>query len=899
MNKDVKTKYYNLSVEDIFKTLETSREGLSFDESEIRLKKFGYNEIKKENKLGAVKLFFSKFNSLLIYILLITALITLYLDQLIEFYSILIVIGFSVILGFIHEYRAEKSVEALAKLTSKSVDVIRKGAKIKVDTKKLVIGDVIILKRGLIAPADVRVIESSGLSMDESILTGESVPKFKYEKTLTGDLDVSEQENIVFGGTTVLSGSALGVVINTGFESQIGSISKTLSSIKKSKTPLQKKIDGMSARISYSVIMISIIALFILMFRGADLTSAMILVAALAIAGIPEEFPLALTMALSTGIKKMASKNAIVKDMGSVETLGTTTVICTDKTGTLTQNKMMVVKFNVGFEEFEVEGSLFDSKIKSNKKVDFPMFFESIINCSNAEFHKVKKEDSLYGDPTEGALIGLSRSIGLNEVIVRNSSKRIFEDAFDSNKKYMLTVHSKNNKNTAYLKGAFEKVISKCSFIRVNGKERKLSNKDKFELKKIVHNYSNEALRVLAIATKKVGGINKKDLNKSFVLEGVVGIQDPLREDVHEAIENCFNAGIRIIMVTGDHKNTAKAIANKLNLITKQHHKVLEGKDIDKLTDRQLDKIINDVAVFSRTTPEHKLRIVSSLQRVGEIVAMTGDGVNDAPALKKADIGVSMGKEGTDVAREASNIVLTDDAFSSIVEAVREGRTIYSNIRRFSYFLVSVNAAEVGLIFLAILLNLVTPLTALMILFINVIISSLPALGLSIEATHSKVMHNLPRRPDERVLSTYILNKMIVVVPVLIISALGLFLWELNLGGGNLEKAMTYAFLVIIIGELLHSFNARRLHTSIFDRELLKNKYFYSGLGLALILVLLSIYNPWLSSILGTASISIFDWVIVVLVSSPVLFVSEFIKYMIRSELDEQRRERGTIYTLE
>ena len=897
--------WHNISKEDCLEKLSSSKEGLSEKEAEKRLKEYGPNVIKDKNKFSVLKLFFSKFNSLLIYILIITAVITYYLDQMIEFYSIIIVIGFSVILGFIHEYRAEKSVQALSNLTTKKVEVIRDSQRQFISANDLVPGDIIMLKTGLIVPADVRLVSSESLSADESILTGESVPRQKSIKVLTEkEVALADRSNMVFSGTTITSGKGIGVVVFTGFKSEIGKISKTLSTIKKDKTPLQKKMDVMSGRISYTVIMLSILGLIILLHRGEDLVATLILIAALAIAGIPEEFPLALTMALSAGIKKMARKNAIIKDMGSVETLGTTTVICTDKTGTLTQNKMMVVKFNSGFKDYEVKGDLFNSKILNLKGKDAKRFFETAVLCSNAELHKVKGENTLFGDPTEGALLGIGRSYGFNEVKLRDKYTRLLEEPFDSTKKFMVTVHKVNNKKVAYLKGAVEKVLAKVSHIRIGKKVVPITKKHKDKILETVHSYSNEALRVLALASKeiKIKSSDKKDLEKQikkgFVFEGVVGIQDPIRPEVYDSITECFTAGIRIIMVTGDHKNTARAIGEKLGLITTDKNIVMEGKELDLISDDELDKKIQNISIFARATPEHKLRIVSSLQRLGEIVAMTGDGINDAPALKKADIGVSMGKEGTDVAREASNMVLTDDAFSSIVEAVREGRTIYSNIKRFSYFLISVNAAEVGLILLAILLDFITPLTALMILFINVIISSLPALGLSIENTNPKVMHNLPRSPKERILSNYILLKMFIVVPVMIGAALTLFFWELN-NSGDVNRARTFAFMAIIVGELLHAFNARSLHRTIFTKRTLSNKYFFAGMILAIVLVMFSIYNPWFSTLLGTASLSLLDWGKIILVTLPVLLVPEFIKIVIQSELNEQKSERGVEFKIE
>ncbi len=896
------------TTEEVLKGLKSSKKGLEKEEALNRKKEYGPNAIKDENKLNAFKLLASKFNSILIYVLLITSIVSLYLDQVVEFYAILAIIAFTVILGFVQEYRAERSVEALASLTAKKVEVIRNNKQKEILAEDLVPGDVVVLKRGLIVPADLRILESNNLSVNESILTGESVPKGKNSEPLKdSELSISERTNIAFSGTSVMNGTGLGVVISTGFNSEIGKISKTLSSIKGQKTPLQKKLDTMSAKVSYAVIAISIVAFVILLNRGEDPSVALLLATALAVGGIPEGFPLALTMALSSGVRRMARSNAIIKDMASVETLGTTTVICTDKTGTLTQNKMMVIHFDTG-EDVSVEGkpyepiASFKQKDKKVSKEDIQKnkdFLYTATLCNNAQIYKEEGDWKLAGEPTEGALLGLVKSSGYDEIVLKEENKRVYEEPFDSEKKFMVTVNKNKSQYSAYLKGAVEKVLEKSTHIRVKGKLKKLDSTEKNRILKRTDDYSNQALRVLALASKKLEGTNytqkvlEKETQNGFVFEGLVGIKDPIREDVLDAVKDCDSAGVRIIMVTGDHKNTAKAIGEQIGIVTKEHNKVIEGKEIDEFTDEELDEIINKVAIFSRTTPDHKFRIVKSLQRNGEIVAMTGDGVNDAPALKKADIGVSMGKEGTEVARESSNIVLTDDAFSSIVQAIKEGRTIYSNIRRFTYYLLTINAAELSVVLLAIILNLVTPLTALMILFINVITSSFPALGLSIEPTNNKVMNHQPRSPKERLLSKYILLKIFIVVPFLVLGTFGLYLWELQMGSGDVDKARTLAFATIIVFELFHAFNARSLHTSVFKHRMLSNKYFYLSLLVSVILTIVSIYTPWGNALLSTVPISGFKWIVITLIASTVLISSEIIKLVIKAEIEEQKKLQG------
>lgn len=892
----------------------SSGNGLSSSEVDGRFKTYGFNTFERKDKFRALKILFEKVNSILIYVLLVTALISLYLDHVLEFYAILIIIGFTVLLGFFQEYRAERSVEALAKLASKKVKVVRDGSKVDVDAKELVPGDIVIIESGLKIPADLRIIESNNLRINESVLTGESVPKGKHSEALRDhELSISDRENMAFSGTSVMAGSGRGVVVATGFESEIGKISKTLVDIKDQKTPLQKKVDAMSAKISYVVILVAVLAFFVLLAYDTDPGVALLLSAALAVGGIPEGFPLALTLALSSGVRRMAASNAIVKDMGSVETLGTTTVICTDKTGTLTQNKMMVVKasFNdesdIDYEgkpyepggEFKLKGKVVDKSELLGRKD----FFYNCILCNNAEIEKTDSEWRLSGDPTEGALLGLAKAAEFDDVVVREENKRLLEIPFDSSRKYMISVNRVDDESVAYIKGAVEKVLDKCSYVFRHGRKVRLTKEERDKVLAKVDNYTGSALRVLALATKHLGDRKSKlegELKDGFVFQGIVGIQDPVREEVYKSIEECRTAGIKPVIVTGDHKSTATAIGKKLNIVGDERKDlVVDGRELDDMTDDELDEKIGSIAIFSRTTPDHKFRIVEAFRRKNEVVAMTGDGVNDAPALKRAHIGVSMGKEGTDVAREASNIVLADDAFSTIVKAVREGRTIYSNIRRFTFYLLTVNVAEVSIILLAILFGLVNPLTALMILFINVITSSIPSMGLSVEPTNDKVMKYLPRSPDERLLSKYILLKIAVVVPLLVVSALALFLWELYLGMGDVDRARTLAFASIIVFELFHAFNARSLHTSIFKYRLFGNKYFYLSLLISLALMLLSIHTGWGNLLLGTVPLALNEWGIITLIGLMAIVSSEVIKLLVKAEFEEQSKLQGKKVELE
>ncbi len=905
------------TIDEIFKETESSRQGISDEEADSRLKRDGLNTLAKEDKHGVFKILFRNFNSLLIYVLFAAAVISLITNHPEEFYVILVIILFTGLLGFVQEYRAGKSVEALSKLTAKKVDVLRSNKRKTVLADTLVQGDVVFLSRGMVVPADIRIIESKGLRVDESILTGESVSKAKYPERLDiPGVVISDRSNMVFSGTNVSGGSGVGVVVETGIHSELGKISMTLKKIGFVKSPLQKKLDGMSKRISLAVISICVVFFFILLSQGSSVFDALLFTSILAVSGIPESFPLALTLGLSNGVKKMARQKAIVKDLGSVETLGTTTVICTDKTGTLTENKMRVVKvFLASNEEFDVTGkgyepissfSFKDKAVSKSYLQKYKHFINTCVLCNNAELNFEDGEWTLSGEPTEGSLLTLAKSTGVDDALLREDNKKVYEVPFDSREKYMITVNEVNNGShqVAYLKGAYDKIVEKCDYIRVKNGVRKLSPADKSKISIKLKKYASLTLRVLAFATKKVsplkpderGEITRaeaKHLQKGFVFEGLVGIEDPIKEDVYDAVKECISAGIRVIIVTGDHKHTATSIGKKLGLIRSKYDLVVEGSEIDGMDDSDLDEVMAKVVIFARATPDHKFRIVNSLQRLGEIVAMTGDGVNDAPALKKADIGVSMGKTGTDVAREASNMVLADDSFSTIVKAVKQGRTIYSNIRRFIYYLLTGNFTEVSLIFLSVVIGLLNPLTAIMVLFVNVVTSSLPASALSIEPSRIKVMSQKPRNPKEKLLSGYILLKILAVVPILFAGTLLLFIWELEVAGASPDKARTVAFVTLIMFELFHTFNARSLHTTTFNKNFFKNPYIFIAVGASFLLTLVAVYWGPAQGILGTEALYLKDWIIITLVSSSVLVVAELIKLMIKSEFEEQNRLRG------
>ncbi|MFW5704649.1 MAG: cation-translocating P-type ATPase [Nanoarchaeota archaeon] len=924
--------YWHLrTVDEVMSEVKSSKGGILPSEAKTRLDKFGQNKISQEKKFDWLGVLFSKINSILIYVLFAASLIALISGEVLEFGIIIVIILFTIFLGFFQEFKADKTINALSKLSAKKVLVLRGNKKVEISSEELVVGDIVFLKRGDIVPADMRLIEVSGLQINESIITGESKERAKITEHLSEqNLGIGDMKNMAFSSTFVTGGSGVGVVVETGKNTIIGKISVSIESIAIQKSPIQKKIDGMSKRISYIVLVVALLLFILLILKGNNFYFSLLLVSAVAIAGIPESFPLALTLAFSNGIKNMAKNNAIVKDLNSVETLGTTTVICSDKTGTLTQNNMRVT--SVYFSEgslYEVKGVGYNpinsfskdgSSVRKEDVIRNEAFFKSIILCneSNLEFNNgVWKLD---GEPTEGALLTLGKSVDIDENSLREDNKTVHVEPFNPLKKYMVVVcndlaselddgkkksSQKNSCYDFYLKGAGEIVLEMCSSYRdSNGKIVEMTNFVRKKFVKKIEEFNSSGLRVLSVASKskKFSGSSEKKfidshLTSEYVFEGFVGIEDPIREEVFDAVKHCQSAGVKIVMITGDHKLIAENIGQKLNIL-KKGDRIIEGFELEKMSDSELDEIISEVGVFARTTPEHKLRIVKSFQRKGEIVAMTGDGVNDAPALKKADIGISMGKNGTEVAREASNMVLTDDNFATIVKAVKEGRTVYSNIRRFIFYLLTGNFTEVFLILFAVSIGIPLPLTAIMMLFVNLVTSTIPALALSVQSSNDKVMLQKPRKPTERLLSSYILTKILVLIPFLIFGILGLFWWQINILGNSVEKAMTIAFATIICFELFHAFNARRLHTTIFDKDFFKEKLLFLAIMLSVVLTFIAIHTSFGQKIFETIDLALFDWIWIVGLSSTIILFSEVVKLSIKAEFEEQSHLQGINFKL-
>lgn len=828
---------HNKSIEQVFKELNSSEKGLSSSEASERLKQYGLNEIKEGKKVSPWEIFLNQFKSIVIWILIVATIISGFLGEYIDAIVILIIIVFISVIGFRMEYKAEKSIEALKKLASLKATVLRDNQKRDIDAKELVPGDVIILETGNKIPADARLIEVFNLQTQEAALTGESTPVKKHTNVLAEKIPMADMKNIVFSGTVVVSGRAKAVIAATGMQTEIGKIAKMIEEVKPEPTPLQKKMDNLGKWLGKVVIAIAAIIFVVgMIFQDKPALEMLKFAAAVAVAAIPEALAGIVTIALSIGTKRMLKRNALVRTLPSVETLGSTSVICTDKTGTLTTNEMTVRKLFVNGRIIDVTGVGYETKgqfLYKNKPAGIDEL-ELLLRIGALNNNAELKDGSLIGDPTEGSLIVSAAKAGLIKEDLEIEFPRIDEVEFTSERKMMTTLHKFHGEKISYVKGAPEVVVNLCKYIYINGKTKKLAEDMKRQILEVNKEFANEALRVLGFAYKPI--VTDKDPEKNLIFVGLQAMIDPPREEVKLAIEKCKKAGIKVIMITGDHEITAKAIAKEIGLAGK----AITGQHIDEI--KNLEDWVEDVAVFARVNPEHKIKIVDALKKKGHIVAMTGDGVNDAPALKRADIGIAMGISGTDVSKEASAMILADDNFASIVNAVEEGRGVYDNIRKYIGFLLSGNISEVLIIFLGIIFGLPLALTATQILLINLVTDGLPALALSVDPFEPNAMSRKPRKQDEPIFKG--LNPFLVYYPITqTVVALSLFSWIL-FTEANLPKAQTAVFLSIGMFELYQSFASRSTIYPAVKVGIFKNRWLILAFLSSFFVMATSIFIP-------------------------------------------------------
>jgi len=863
---------HDKKIEVVFKELNTRKEGLAEKEAEARLKKYGYNEIKEAKKISPIKIFLQQFNSAVVYILIAALIISLFIGERIDAIVIGVILILNALFGFYQEYRAEKSIEALKKLASLKATVIRQGKEKEIDAKLLVPGDIIKLTEGDKIPADSRVFELANLQTQEATLTGESTPVKKELKILPEKTVLADRINMIFSGTIITSGKGKAIVTGTGMSSEFGKIAKLIEETEPEKTPLQKKLNQLGKWLGILTVIVSVIVFLGGILKGGDITEFFIIAVALAVAAIPEGLPAVVTIGLSIGSRRMVKRNALIRKLPSVETLGSTTVICSDKTGTLTKNEMTVKKIYTNGKIIDATGSGYDKKgefLFNDKKIDTKEI-ELLLKIGALNNDASLTDGNVIGDPTEASLIVSAAKAGLKKEDLEKKHKRIDEIPFSSERKIMTTIHNFNSERLAFVKGAPEVVLKLCNSIYENGKIKKLTEKKKQEILQINQEFGNNALRVLGFAFKTV--MSKDRIEKNLTFVGLQGMIDPPREEVKEAIRKCNKAGIKVIMITGDHEITARAIGKEIGL----EGKSMTGQELEKIKD--LEKIVEDIVIYARVNPEHKIKIVDALKKKGHIVAMTGDGVNDAPALKKADIGIGMGITGTDVSKEASDMILTDDNFTSIVNAVEEGRGIYDNIKKFVEYLLSSNLGEILTLFIAIMLGFPLPLIAIMILWINLVTDGLPALALSVDPSDPNIMERKPRNPKEKIISNPIIVRMFIVGITMMIGTLVVF--KIYNPEQNLVYAQTMAFSTLMLYQMFNVLNCRSESNSLFKIGIFTNMKLWGAILISILMQILVIHSP-LSTFFKTVPLTLMDWVYVVLVSSTVLIVVEIYKFAV------------------
>lgn len=872
---------HDITFHQVLKQLGTSENGLGLEEAEERIKRYGLNEIKESKKVPPWRIFLNQFKSVVLWILIAATIISAFLKEYIDAIVILVIIVLISVLGFILEYRAEKAIEALKRLSSLKATVIRDRQKKEIDAKYLVPGDMILIETGNKIPADARLMEVFNLQTQEAALTGESRPVGKDAKELPQKIQVADMKNMVFSGTIVTSGRAKAIVTGTGMKTEIGKIAAMIEEVKPEPTPLQKKMDSLGKLLGKIVIAIAVVIFAVgMFFQDKPLLEMLIFAVAVAVAAIPEALLAIVTMSLALGTQRMLKRNALIRRLPSVETLGSTTVICTDKTGTLTMNQMTVKKLLVNNKIVEVTGSGYDIKgqfLCRGKPVRIEEI-EQLLLIGSLNNNSELKGGNIIGDPTEGCLIVSAEKAGLGKKDLDREFPRIDEIEFTSERKMMTTIHRRHGEKLAFVKGAPEVILKLCNYILVNGKAKKLSEKEKQEILEINREFGNDALRVLGFAYKTI--VTEKDPEKNLIFAGLQGMIDPARPEVRVAIERCKSAGIKVVMITGDHEITAKAVAKEIGL----EGRSMTGQQLEDI--KNLEEIVEEIAVFARVNPEHKIKIVDALKKKGHTVAMTGDGVNDAPALKKADIGIAMGITGTDVAKEASSMILLDDNFASIVNAIEEGRGVYDNIRKYIGFLLSGNIGEVMIIFLGMIFGLPLILTATQILLINLVTDGLPALALSADPFEPNAMSRKPRKQSESIFRG--LNPFLIYYPIAQVTvALSIFLYVFY-NWGNAAMAQTAAFLTIGMFELYQSIASRSTMYSVFRVGVFKNKFLILAFTSSFIVMASSTFIPSFGKYLDMQPISLSLFLFITAISSLGAVIIELCKhYKTRNETIE------------
>ncbi|HFD2029382.1 TPA: calcium-transporting P-type ATPase, PMR1-type [Clostridium perfringens] len=863
--------WYKKSKNEILKELDVDeKKGLSSNEALRRLEKYGKNKLETKKKKTLFKQFLSQLKDVMIYILIIAAIISAFLGEISDALIILLVIIINAVIGVIQESKAEKALDALKELSTPKALVKRDGSLKEILSEDIVPGDIVIIDAGRYIPGDLRLIDTANLKIEESAFTGESVPSEKDASFLPDkEIPIGDQNNMAFMSTLATYGRGVGVVVGTGMNTEIGKIAKMIEQEENDETPLQKKLSELGKILGFLAVGICILIFIISFFQGRDLLEMFLTSISLAVAAIPEGLPAIVAIVLALGVQRMVKKNAIIRKLPAVETLGSVSIICSDKTGTLTQNKMTVT--TVYTNDSYIKESEFNLNDNESK-----LLVDCMVLCNDATY----SEKSQTGDPTEIALLESPFKLNILKEKLEKEFKRIDEIPFDSDRKLMTTVNLVDEKKArVFTKGALDSILSICNKISVNGKLLDFTKEYKAKVLENSNIMSDKALRVLAFAYKDISKENivLDSLEKDLVFIGMVGMIDPPRLEVKDSIKLCKSAGITPVMITGDHKNTAFAIANELG-IAEDISQAITGHEIDKFKEEEFNEKIINYRVFARVSPEHKVKIVKAFKSHGNIVSMTGDGVNDAPSLKAADIGVAMGITGTDVSKGASDMILTDDNFSTIVSAVEEGRKIYLNIKKSIVFLLSCNLGEILTLFTAILLNWNSPLQPIHILWVNLITDSFPALALGVDKTKEDVMNNPPRNPKESIFVKS--DKIQLIINGVLIGGITLFAFKLGerLYPDSLIHAQTMAFVVLSVSQLFLSLSLRSNTKSAFSLGLFSNKYLVYSILLGIFLQVIIISISFIANIFKVTPLLLYDWIVVILVSLIPFVINEILK---------------------
>lgn len=867
------TLFHTKFEQEVLEYLQSSNDGITDEEALKRSQIYGNNELEEGKRKTLLGMFLEQFKNIMVIILLVAAAISGFMHELTDTIIILIVVIINAVLGVMQESKAEKALAALKKMSSPHVKVKRNGEVKQANTEDLVPGDIVLLEAGDYVPADMRLLQCASLKIEEAALTGESVPAEKITSKIDkDDIVIGDRRNMAYSGSSVTYGRGVGVVTAIGMNTEVGKIASHLSNSESQETPLQRKLAEMSKYLTIGIIAISVIIFLAGVLRGRNYFEMFLTAVSLAVAAIPEGLPAVITIVLAMGVQKMAKKNSIVRKLSAVETLGGTEIICSDKTGTLTQNKMTV-------KEVYLDESIQSADDFTEENKSFAIFMHSLVLCNDSKATRIDKDTaSFMGDPTETALAYFASLKGIQKDTIDKIIPRINEIPFDSERKLMTTINQINGIYRVITKGAPDVLIERCNRILTNGEVKTLIRNQKNNIIEGNKTMASKALRVLAVAIKDVGeipqSITSDNTESDMVFVGLVGMIDPPRAEVKEAVRICSEAGIRPIMITGDHRDTAAAIAKELGII-KNEDEVITGSELNKISEDEFDTLVTKYSVYARVSPEHKVRIVNAWKERGKIVAMTGDGVNDAPALKAADIGIGMGITGTDVAKGVSNMVLADDNFATIVIAVEEGRKIYSNIRKVIQFLLSSNLGEVVTLFVATMLNW-TILFPIHILWVNLVTDTLPALALGVEKSEKDVMKQKPRRTKSSFFSDGV--GFSIAYQGIFKGMLTLAAYFIGLTLYSEEIAITMAFATLGLIQLTHSLNVRSNTKSLFRLGLFSNMYLIGAIAISAVLQLIVIVVPFFNEIFKVKQLNMEQWGIVLAASIAIIPIVEVAK---------------------